>query len=247
MQVVPGESVAAAIARCPEGGSLLLLPGEHVAGEERLEIDHSLHAFGRGAATLRLRGRNGIRLSAAATTLDGLRLVGREDMDVVVRIEGASALPRLQGVEIDAGGATRGIFICRGAAPTISRCRIAGVRNDGTGVSFYDQGTAGRLVGCDIDMRGVRGDSTGIFVSRAAPRISGCSVRGATYGIFSCSRAGGRLEGTTIEGCRRGVIMMIDDGYGACTPELAAGNVFRGNRRGDIVRLPAAQGAAPEA
>ena len=119
VQVAPGEAVAAAFARCPEGGSLLFLPGEHLADEEMPVIRRSLHVFGRGAATLRLSVRVGLSLSAAATTLDGLRLVGQEGINLVVGISGATAAPRLHGVEIDAGGAKYGIGAAYGAAPTI--------------------------------------------------------------------------------------------------------------------------------
>ena len=68
-------------------------------------------------------------------------------MFLVVGIEGASAAPRLQGVEIDAAGAQFGINVCRCAIPIVSRCRIAGMRKDGVGVGFIHEGTAGRLVG----------------------------------------------------------------------------------------------------
>ena len=69
--VAPGEDVAAAVGRCPPGGSVLLLPGAH-AGPLVLAADKEVHVFGRGLATLRTTGETVVSSSAATATLDGL-------------------------------------------------------------------------------------------------------------------------------------------------------------------------------
>ena len=116
-----------------------------------------------------------------------------------------------------------GICVAGGAAPTIARCRNAGLGKaslDGFGVRInlhLWQGTqaSGRPVGCDImiDVECGRGKSVGIYVNRAAPLISGCSVhvRGARHDIRCRGGADGRLEGTTIrvEDCGRSVVFYI--------------------------------------
>ena len=67
--VPPGESLQAAVSRCPAGGSILLLPGRH-AGP--LVIAKELHVFGRGAAVLIAEGDDVISSSAPKATVDGL-------------------------------------------------------------------------------------------------------------------------------------------------------------------------------
>ena len=71
--VPPGDSLQAAVSRCPAGGSILLLPGRH-AGP--LVITKELHVFGRGAALLTAEGDHVITCAApkVRATLDGLIL-----------------------------------------------------------------------------------------------------------------------------------------------------------------------------
>ena len=179
----------------------------HGRGGERLVIGRDLSVFGRGRAVLRLRGHYGLKLTAPAATVDGLRLVGRPDMDTVVHISNSSSA-RLQRVhwQVDGGGASCGINVQDGASPTISGCHmIAGVRghggHGGRGVCSIGCGTAGRLVGCELD---VGGSSGGIVVSGASPLISNSSARAGDFGIYFTCGAGGRLAGCTIENCKEG-------------------------------------------
>ena len=254
MEVALGRSVAAAIARCPEGGTLLLGPGAHTA-DSALAISRSIHIFGRGRASLQLQGTRGLQITAAVATLDGLSLecAAYRGMSAVVCISGAAASAdvRLQGVTVYPRNASNGVEVTGGAAPTISGCRIARLESSGTaGVRFVGAGTAGRLVDCVIEPGGYREDEKiGVLVrDKAAPTISGCLIRWAQIAVQFDSGAGGRVEGTTIQYCRWGVVTYdryLERGL-RCTMELAEeSNVFLDfdSRRGDEVQrlLPNSQ------
>ena len=100
--VAPGENVQAAVDRCPPGGCVLLLPGEHagplVLGPPRKKrraggrggsgekasgsgsgalpspVDKEVHVFGRGQAVLRTSAGHVVSSTAAKGTLDGLTI-----------------------------------------------------------------------------------------------------------------------------------------------------------------------------
>ena len=79
ISVAPGQDVRRAIERCPEGGSLLLLPGHHtLALAADAPAFRRLSVFGRGAATLRLSGPGAAHQLLAAVMLDRVRVVGRQ-------------------------------------------------------------------------------------------------------------------------------------------------------------------------
>lgn len=103
--VAPGESLAAAVRRCPRGGSVLLLPGTHeepgdLAGEE-------VHVFGRGAA------RIAMPFVAGAPSFVDVVFVGP------LRVAGGARV-RLQQCSL------RGNVTCAdaGTDPTFDRCEF---------------------------------------------------------------------------------------------------------------------------
>ena len=65
------ESLQAAVDRCPDGGTVLLLPGTHVGGAV---LAKTVHLFGRGAATLRSAFGACVTCKGANVTLDGVIL-----------------------------------------------------------------------------------------------------------------------------------------------------------------------------
>jgi len=69
--VPPGEPVQAALNRCPPGGSMLLLPGEH-AGPVVLSPSKEVHVFGRGLAVLSTSTGEVLVSEAVTSTVDGL-------------------------------------------------------------------------------------------------------------------------------------------------------------------------------
>ena len=123
VEVAPGESLQAAVDRCPRGGAILLRPGTHTGP---VTIAKEVHVFGRGEATLQVPPDGPcIVCTAAVATLD--RLLARGPLSsppagkhfVAVHISAGSA--RLQACDIST--LVTGVGITFGADPTLVNCR----------------------------------------------------------------------------------------------------------------------------
>ena len=176
--VSPRESLQAAIDRCREGGSILLLPGAYEGG---VVLTKEVHLFGRGEATLRRAVGEGpvITSTVPAATLDGLIVrVGSHTGDEDDEEEGHC------GILIDAGGLlvrhcdvssqSLSSIIIQGASanPTILGCKVHGSKE--AGISF-ESGSKGRVEGCDI----VRNGTCGLIVDGSEPVIVANSIHGS--------------------------------------------------------------------
>ena len=123
--VAVGESVQAAVDRCPRGGSVLLLPGTHF-GPLVLSADQSVHVFGRGRARLVTSVSDVVTSAAASATIDGLALKRRDvegegegGPDFGVRI--IENRLRVQFCFIH-GAPNSGVHVSNGADPVVSNC-----------------------------------------------------------------------------------------------------------------------------
>lgn len=105
--VAPGESVAEAIARCPTGGCVLLLPGTH-STIDNVNVDHDVHVFGRRQTTVNAR----VHVHSDAT------FTGITFAQVAIVI-GARA--RFRGCVFH-----NFVAWCAGADPTFDRCDFHG-------------------------------------------------------------------------------------------------------------------------
>ena len=117
VMVSPGEPVQAAVDLCPNGGSVLLLPGIHngplgLHGKE-------VHVFGRGLATLRVFSGIALSSSSARATTDGLKIESAQSSAVSI----SSGRLRMQACDITAV-ASHGIEI-HGGDPVIAKSRCA--------------------------------------------------------------------------------------------------------------------------
>ena len=109
--VAPGESLAAAVRRCPRGGSVLLLPGTHGdPGDAFLRTNADVHVFGRGAASIALLNFSFV-LEAGAPSFVDVEFLGP------LRVAGGARV-RLQQCTL------RGDVTCAdaGTDPTFDRC-----------------------------------------------------------------------------------------------------------------------------
>ena len=123
--VAPGENVQAAVAACPPGGCVLLLPGTH-DGPLVLTAGKVVHVFGRGLATLRAAAGTVLTSEAAEGTLDGLIIRreagGTRNRRDCVWINGG----RLRLKACDVTSAALGVscvFIEGGADPVLAACK----------------------------------------------------------------------------------------------------------------------------
>ena len=116
--VAQGESVQVAVDRCPEGGSVLLLPGTHVGG---VVLSKTVHLFGRGKARLRAADGDVLTSTAPSATVDGL-IIRREPggADHGIWVQGGRL--RLQACDIVSASAAC-VAISRGADPVVHGCR----------------------------------------------------------------------------------------------------------------------------
>ena len=194
--VSPRESLQAAIDRCREGGSVLLLPGSYEGG---VILSKVVHLFGRGEATLwRAAGEGSVITSTApVATLDGLivRLgphaegerghcgilitAGRllvQHCDVSsksrssVIVEGASASPTILGCKVH-GSAMAGIIFKGGSTGRVEGCSI--VSNDQDGASICDGADPLLIANSIQDNKGM-----GVFISGGQGRLDRNCIRG---------------------------------------------------------------------
>ena len=147
--VSPSEPLQAAIDRCLEGGSILLLPGAYEGG---VVLSTKVHLFGRGEATLRRAGGEGpvITSTAPTATLDGLvvRLGPHAEGEVGhfgILITTGSLLVR----HCDVSSKSRSNICVRGASasPIILACKVHDSSRAGI---VFEEGGKGRVEGCDI-------------------------------------------------------------------------------------------------
>lgn len=212
--------LAAALARCPRGGSVLLLPGTHGVHlrqgpwypKLRVGADDEVHVFGRGRAAL------GVCLQCDSRSAS---FVGVE-FDDAVNVAGGR--PRIQACII-----ARGINCWNGSAPTFDRCHAGGLCNvtgNGTSATFarntldiacivVDTGASATIV--DNTFRGAPrcGSATAIRVadgSRSPTAIVGNRIAGyfTAVDVFDTAPPRRRecaIVGNRIHHCRSGVVL----------------------------------------
>ena len=118
--VASGESIQAAVGRCPDGGSILLLPGRHVGP---LLLDKGVHVHGRGAALL-TSPADVVVCTAAGASLDGV--VIRKDAHLL-------------------GDGHFGVLVSAGAL-TLRHCDIASASRSCIALKVGDRVTDWRLM-----------------------------------------------------------------------------------------------------
>ena len=192
--VAPGQSIQAAIDRCPAGGFILLQPGSHKL-VVYLRIEREVHIFGRGSARLAVLNCGGIVSRAPAATVDGVLVErARGKLEKIYGLTLGRGRVRLQNVVIT--GAFRcGILVTHGADPVIVDCRIVDV--GGAGVAFVAPGTRGTLLTSVISNTG------GMCVSitdGAEPRVVSNKVHDGRKEGFLVDGGRGRLVGNDIWG-----------------------------------------------
>ena len=216
--VSPREPLRAALDRCREGGSVLLLPGAYEGG---VVLSKEVHLFGRGKATLSRAAKEGpvITSTALAATLDGLvvRLgphAGEGEGHVCILITAGSLLVR----HCDVSSRSWGSICVRGASasPTILGCKVHGSKK--AGITFYG-GSQGRVEGCDVAGSG----SFGLEIKSSDPLILGNEVHGSSLSGL-CIK--GHDRAAKLEGNR--VFENGDDGIEICdglSPSLIANDI----------------------
>ena len=120
--VAPGEPVQAAVDRCPPGGCVLLLPGEH-AGPVVLSPSKEVHVFGRGLAVLSTSTGEVLVSEAVTSTVDGLviqRKVNDAVNDYAVWI--ARGGLRMQACDVTSASLAC-VCVQGGADPVLASCK----------------------------------------------------------------------------------------------------------------------------
>ena len=222
--VSPRESLQAAIDRCREGGSILLLPGVYEGG---VILSKEVHLYGRGEATLRRAAGEGhvITSTAPTATLDGLvvRLgphAEGEEGHLGILITAGSLLVR----HCDVSSLSKSTIYVQGASanPTIIGCKVHGGAE--AGIAFIG-GSKGRVEGCDLV-----GNGCGIFIVDAEPTIVANKIHSSKEGgVCIEGKIQARLEGNQI--CENGA-----DGvtiYDEADP-FVIGNEIYGNKRSGV-------------
>ena len=144
--VAPGQSIQAAVDRCPRDGCVLLLPGTH-AGPLVLAARKEVHVFGRGRAILRTAAGEVIVSAASMATIDGLivrtgaHTEGDGHYGILITagklrvqacdvssqsrsgicVQGPTADPFIVGCRLH-HGARAGIALCDGCQGTVKDC-----------------------------------------------------------------------------------------------------------------------------
>ena len=222
--VSPREPLQAAIDRCREGGSILLLPGAY---EGVVVLSKEVHLFGRGEATLLCKVKEGhvITSTAPTATLDGLvvRLgphAEGEEGHLGILITAGSLLVR----HCDVSSLSKSTIYVQGASanPTIIGCKVHGGAE--SGIAFIG-GSKGRVEGCDLV-----GNGCGIFIVDAEPTIVANKIHSSKEGgVCIEGKIQARLEGNQI--CENGA-----DGvtiYDEADP-FVIGNEIYGNKRSGV-------------
>ena len=223
--VSPREPLQAAIDRCREGGSVLLRPGAHEGG---VVLSKEVHLFGRGEATLRRAAGVGpvVTSTAPAATLDGLVVrqgpcAEGEKGHNGIMITAGSLLVR----HCDVSSKSWSSIYVEGASanPTILGCRLHGGTEAGI---FFDEGSEGRVEGCDI-----AGGGFGIIIFDAEPVIIANKIHAVTESGVNIEGVGrrARLEGNRIWASEIDGVQ-IDCG---AEPFLIA-NEIHGNKRSGV-------------
>ena len=201
--VSTSEPVANALARCPPGGSVLVLPGVHALPPGGLRIDRSVHVFGSANScflrVVRGDGAAAVTVTASDVSLVGVGVVTRGDRGVCVE-RGRSVL--LQGCCVRAVGLPSqcaGVTAELGGQALLIGCDVRGFRvavsaRDGSGLHLHDcrlgggaavaEGARGVLFACEVD--------GSIAVSRRAVAFDmvRCIVRGTVaFGMRSARDA----------------------------------------------------------
>ena len=223
--VSPRESLQAAIDRCREGGSILLLPGVYEGG---VILSKEVHLYGRGEATLRRAAGEGhvITSTAPAATLDGLvvRMGPHEEGEeghFGILITAGSLLVR----HCDVSSQSRSSIVVWGASvnPAILGCKVHGCSR--AGVAFCED-SKGRVEGCDI-----AGSLYGIEVGGGSdPSLIANNLQNnKRWGVIIIGGKG-RLERNSICANGRGGLWVEERG----APILIE-NIFRDHTREDGV------------
>ena len=203
--VAPGQSLQAALSRCPPGGTVLLLPGMH-AGPLVL-ADKTMHVFGRGQATLVARTVDVVSSTVLKSTLDGIAIrqegegsAGRFAISVTagrLRVQDCDVTSRsgLGCISVDGVGAD----------PTFVGCRVHDSAR--VGVAF-EGGCRGSMRDCDV----WGNEKAGIWIGDGAyPSISCCKVHdGRDVGVgISGVHTTGRLESCEVWANREAGIWIV--------------------------------------
>ena len=205
VEVAPGEPVAGALARCPRGGSVLLLPGDH--GFPALRPDDEVHVFGRAAATV----RTPLECAARTATFEGVRFVSPADV--------SAGGVRFQDCAFKVDVIDAGIVVRDGAHPTFIGCHVdadevvvegPGTRGHFENNLFHDtrvyvgNGAAPRI--CHNVIRGSQ--NFGVEVRYATATIVGNAIEVAGTGVNVIGHPPGGprviIEGNNIEGGSEG-------------------------------------------
>ena len=222
--IAPPSSVQAAVDRCREGGSILLLPGAY---EGCVILTKEVHVYGRGKATLQTTAEEGAVITsvAPAGTLDGL----------IVR-PGPHAEGEWShcGIFIQAGELlvrncdVAGCISARGfsASPAILGCKVRG--GNKAGIDLEECGEV-RVGGCDI----VGSESCGLCIFKSDAVITSNKIHGSKQsGVL----VGGayrtvRLEDNSIvENEENGVTIMM-----GADPSLVANRIDSNKRSGVLI------------
>lgn len=182
--------IQAALDRVPEGGTVLVEPGDYVLGAP-------LDFHGKRASLVSRDGRDVTSIRLAGTPEDG------DPRSVVVFRSGESRATVLEGFTIRAGGGTLqgdvshgGAIFCHEASPVLRSLRLLSNRASGHGGGAYFSNSGALFEDVEVEENRAEGDGGGIFV-QASP---GFEARGASIfanrslgsggGVF----ARGRLE-----------------------------------------------------
>ena len=248
VSAVTGESFPDAIARCPRGGCVLLLPGEHGSLYTVYVVNNDVHVFGRGRATV--NAHVNVRCCNATFTgttftqtviLYGPNYSGVLGAGVFVDAVVGTEL----GARISHCAFHHMVAWCDGANPTIDQCFFNGnvfavgadtkgrfTRNTVKRVEMHVERGASPL----ISQNTFFGDSVSMSISVFSPFAGNTAtivdniITDARIGIafqgLTEHRPFCRIEGNAIRRCSTGVQV-----YGMTTAHIA-NNVLEGNAVG---------------
>ena len=190
--VVAGSPLQAALDRCPVGGTVLLLPGEHTGP---VVINHTMRIFGRGEATIQgIESDNVVSWTvrvdrnAPHTVLDGVYIIPhQESASIAVSslcIKATAVRLQFCGVRNDGGTA---VGVMTGGSLTVQECSIG---NAVRGIAVFANAE------CVIKMSVVHSNQEGVVVM-AGSRVELTKnkfLRNTRAGVCLMEGAGGNAS-----------------------------------------------------
>jgi len=215
VRVHPGESIAAAIARCPEGGAVRLMPG--IYARQRVELNRNVHLFARDATVWDddddLKGVLACRARAASVT--GIVVISHSMRALVVN-RSAARLQRCTFISDEE------VAFVKESAARMRACTFTTFNALTANVSLYVLGASDEptvLEECSVDNAAALIDAHVV--------LARCRIHSRHPDCVYLGNARGRLEGNVIQGGTWGVNHDPDH----ARSEIAfVGNTFVGNR-----------------